>query len=217
MQYRALEKRQYLNIMTEYNLFANKFSTNTSPDTLRHHPDTIQTPSRHLETQSRHPRQRHFYVIQGTCPIYSALYYIKMPLSGWCLGVSGWCLDGVWMVSGGVWMVSGWCLRVSGMYGYQIPFAKCYRRSWNSDIAFSSSALYCVIKTPIAGGVWGVWMVSGMCLRTEEVSGCSNTKSISKNLIRAYPDIALSYSTLYCKNVIVWGCLDGVWGCLDDV
>ena len=103
MQYRALEKRQYLNIMTEYNLFANKFSTNTSPDTLRHHPDTIQTPSRHLETQSRHPRQRHFYVIQGTCPIYSALYYIKMS-------------EGVWMVSG----VSGWCLVVSGMYKYQI-------------------------------------------------------------------------------------------------
>ena len=134
-------------------------------------------------------------------------------VSGWCLGVSGWCLDGVWGCLDGVWMVSQglWDVWIS------IPFAKCYRRSWNSDIAFSSSALYCVIKTPIAGGVWGVWMVSGMCLRTEEVSGCSNTKSISKNLIRAYPDIALSYSTLYCKNVIVWGCPDGVWGCLDDV
>ena len=96
MQYRALEKRQYLNIMTEYNLFANKFSTNTSPDTLRHHPDTNQTPSIHLETQSRHPRQRHFYVIQGTCPIYSALYYIKMSEGVWMVsGVSGWCLDGV--------------------------------------------------------------------------------------------------------------------------
>ena len=76
-------------------------------------------------------------------------------------------------------------------------------------------------KAPITGGVWvvsgGVCLVSGMCLRTEEVSGCSNTKSIGKIWIRPYLDIALSSSTLYCKNVYVWGCLDGVWGCLDDV
>ena len=100
-------KRQYLSVLTWYNLFANRFGTNTSPDILRLLPDIIQTPK---DTGS--PRQRRFYVIQGTCHIYCALSYIKMPMSEgvWMVsGVSRGCLDGVWMVSGwcfnGVWMV----------------------------------------------------------------------------------------------------------------
>ena len=108
-------------------------------------------------------------------------------------------------------MSGGVCMGSEFVWGcINTMLVKMYIGYDSSDIAFSSSARYCVIKAYIGGGVWGVWMVSGICLRTEEVSGCSNTKSISKNLIRAYPDIALSYSTLYCKNVIVWGCLDGV-------
>ena len=55
-------------------------------------------------------------------------------------------------------------------------------------------------KIFIARVVWvvsgGVWDVSGMCLRTEKVSGCSNTKSIGKIYIRPYSDIAFSSSTL---------------------
>ena len=37
-------KRQYLSILTKYDLFADRFGTNTSPDTLIPHPDNIQTP-----------------------------------------------------------------------------------------------------------------------------------------------------------------------------
>ena len=69
-------------------MFANRFGINTSPDTLRPHPDT----QRHSPDT---PRQKRFYVIRGTCPQYSALYYIKMPMSG-----------GVWIVSEGVWIES---------------------------------------------------------------------------------------------------------------
>ena len=66
----------------------------------------------------------------------------------------------------------------------------------------------------------GVWLVSGTCLRTEEVSGCSNTKSIGNIWNRPFSDIALSTSTLYCIKMSmsgVSGSLDGVWMCLDDV
>ena len=74
-------------------------------------------------------------------------------------------------------------------------------------------------KTPITGGVWvvsgGVCLVSGMCLRTEEVSGCSNTKSIGKIWNRPYSDIALSSSTLCCIKTSmfgsVWMVSEGVW------
>ena len=140
-------KRQYLSVLTWYNLFANRFGTNTSPDILRLLPDIIQTPK---DTGS--PRQRRFYVIKGTCHIYCALSYIKMPMSGgvWMVsGVSRGCLDGVWMVSGwcldGVSMVSGWYFGLSGMYKYQ---------------SHISSALY-FIKMGVSGLCLGV---SDWCL-----------------------------------------------------
>ena len=59
----------------------------------RHHPDTILTPTDIFPT----PPDKGvftFYVIQRTCPLHSALWYIKMLMSEGVLKVSGWCLDG---------------------------------------------------------------------------------------------------------------------------
>ena len=183
------------------------------PQTLS---DPIQTPSRHPETQARQPEtqsrhpQKAFLCNTGNLPyiIYIVpfrLYYIKMPMS-----------EGVWMGSGGVWMVS------QGVWDVWIPnpFVKYYKSSWNSDIALSSCALYCIkfLQQVVSGLCLGV---SGWCL--ECVWGPRRSQDVAipifigKILIRPYSDIALSSSTLYCKNVYVWGCLDGVWGLLDNV
>ena len=98
--------------------------------------------------------------------------------------------DGVWKVSGwsldGVWMVSGWCLGgISGCLGCMNTKSLCkmlYKvMKLRYYLIFQCPILH---KAPITGGVWvvsgGVCLVSGMCLRTEQVSGCSNTKSIGK-------------------------------------
>ena len=62
---------------------------------------------------------------------------------------------------------------------------------------------------------------------SESVWGCINTRmsgyqdvAITNPLTKfklGYIYSAISSRTLYCKNVYVWGCLDGVLGCLDDV
>ena len=116
--------------------------------------------------------------------------------------------------------MSGWCLDgVSGCLG-------CMNTKSIHKMLYKVMELrYCLFfqcpilhKTPITGGVWvvsgRVCLVSGMCLWTEEVSGCSNTKSIDKIWIRPYLDIALSSSTLYCIKCL---CLGVSGWCLDDV
>ena len=86
---------------------------------------------------------------------------------------------GVWMMSEGVWIMSRWCLRVSGEASIPNLLANKYIRPWYSDIAFSSSALYC-IKMSMS---WGVWIVSGsVWLGSGGVCGCINTKSVGKNV-----------------------------------
>ena len=101
----------------------------------------------------------------------STLYCIKTSISG-----------GVWMMSEGVWMMSRWCLRVSGEASIPNLLANKYNRPWYSDIAFSSSALYC-IKMPMS---WGVWIVSGsVWMGSEGVWRCINTKYFGKNLYRS--------------------------------
>ena len=92
----------------------------------------------------------------------STLYCIKTSMSG-----------GVWMMYEGVWMMSRWCLRVSGEASIPNLLANKYIRPWYSDIAFSSSALYC-IKISMS---WGVWIVSGtIWMGSDGVLGCINTK-----------------------------------------
>ena len=122
MQYRAPEFRQYLSIMTLYNLFTNRIGINTSPDTIRPHPDT----QRHSPDT---PRQKRFYVIRGTCPQYSALYYIKMPMSE------------------GVWMVSEWCLgRLDGVCGCLDGVCGCL-----NDVCVVSEGVWGGINTKSVG------------------------------------------------------------------
>ena len=76
----------------------------------------------------------------------STIYCIQISLSG-----------GVWVVSESVWMMSRLCLRVSEDASIQNLLAEIYIRPWYSDIAFSSSVMYC-IKTPMSGGcLGGVW------------------------------------------------------------
>ena len=84
-------------------------------------------------------------------------------MSGWCLGVSGLRLDGVWMVCQGVCDVS-----------ILNAFVKCYESHETQILPFlpvpyiftyNWGCLGCVYKTLSKG----VWMVSGICLRTEEV------------------------------------------------
>ena len=131
------------------------------------------------------------------------------------------------MVSLGVWDV--WILN---------PFIHVIEGHATQILPFLPVAF--LAKTPITGGVWVVsgcvCLVSEMCLRTEEISGCSNTKSIGKIWNRPYSDIALSSSTLCCIKTSMFGsvwmvsegvwmmsgwclrvsgwCLDGVWWCL---
>ena len=75
---------------------------------------------------------------------------------------------GVWMVSESVWMMSRLCLRVSEDASMPNLLAKIYIRPWFSDLACSSSVMYC-IKTPMSGGclggVCGCLTVSGSYLR----------------------------------------------------
>ena len=123
---------------------------------------------KHLETPSRHhpdiPRHhpdipRHPQIWASLCNIGhyiyiympSSMYFIKTPMSG-----------GVLIVSGAVWMVSGWCLGLVWeclvMYWYQICWQQNNIRSWYSDIAFYSGALYCIKRLMSGVGV------SGLCL-----------------------------------------------------
>jgi len=73
----------------------------------------------------------------------STIYCIKTPMSG-----------GVWMVSESVWMMSRLCLRVSEDASIPNLLAKIYIRPWYSNLAFSSSVMYCK-RTPMSGGCLG--------------------------------------------------------------
>ena len=118
--------------------------------------------------------------------------------------------------------MSAWCLEcVWGLRRYQdvaIPNPLAKFEIGHTRILPFLPVPYC-IRMSMSWGVWimswGVCLVSGMCLRTEEVSGCSNTKSIGKIWIRPYSDIALSSSTLYCIKTSmsggVWMVSEGVW------
>ena len=123
---------------------------------------------------------------------------------------------GVWMVSESVWMMSRLCLRVSEDASMPNLLAKIYIRPWYSDLACSSSVMYC-IKTPMRGVSGWCLRVSGWCL--DCVWGCINAKSVGKNLYQAM--ILRSCLFLQChvlyKRHLCLGCLDGVWECLDDV
>ena len=135
---------------------------------------------------------------------------------------------GVWMVSESVWMMSRLCLRVSEDASMPNLLAKIYIRPWYSDLAFSSSVMYCV-KNTYVWGVWmvseSVWMMSRLCLRVSEDASMPNL--LAKIYIRPwYSDLACSSSVMYCiktpmRGVSGWclrvsgWCLDCVWGCIN--
>ena len=102
--------------------------------------------------------------------------YPIMHIKRLCVGL------GVSMVPEGVWMMPRLCLRVFGKASIPNLLGNRYIKLWYSDIAFSSSALYC-IKLPMS---WGVWIVSGsVWMGSEGVWRCINTKYFGKNLYRS--------------------------------